>query len=152
LAMRANAELALSFDYLNRLRRPYVGAGDSPRNQMATSPDPKACSLFRRRQIEKGQEVVGLVMRAFLFKFSAALNVHKRGGYIREMALAIFARCGGVRVLFAVNFDLDVCAPLENPPRRSVVEFNNVAFGVSANFQGGELHLPTPEIIKERLQ
>src|SRR4030088_28028 len=47
-------------------------------------------SFFRRRQIEKGQEVAGFVVRALLLELSAALNVHQSGCDVREMAFGIF--------------------------------------------------------------
>ena len=48
-------------------------------------------SFFRRRQIEKGQEIAGLVMRALLLELSAALDVDQGRRHIREMAFGIFA-------------------------------------------------------------
>ena len=53
-------------------------------------------------------------MRAFLLKFSAALNIHERGGYVREMAFRIVA--GGI----ALRLDKD--SPAGAEPAECVVQ------------------------------
>src|SRR5713101_1223536 len=73
-----------------------------------------APSFFRRRQIEKGQEVAGLVMRALLLELSAALNVHQSGCDVREMAFGIFA--GGM------TLRLDKDGPARTEPTQRVVQ------------------------------
>ena len=71
-------------------------------------------SFFRRRQIEKGQEVVGLVMRALLLELSAALNIDQGGCHIREMAFGILA--GGM------TLRLDKDSPARTEPTHRVVQ------------------------------
>ncbi|OIQ67939.1 hypothetical protein GALL_504780 [mine drainage metagenome] len=69
--------------------------------------------LFRRRQIEKGQEITGLVMRPLLLELRAALDVDQRRRHIREMAFRILA--GGMPLR------LDKDSPARTEPAQRVV-------------------------------
>ena len=46
-----------------------------------------SASFFRRWQIEKGQEIAGLVMRALLLKLGAALNINEGGRDIQPFLI-----------------------------------------------------------------
>ena len=71
-------------------------------------------SFFRRRQIEKGQEITGLVMRALLLELGAALNIDQGRRHIREMAFRILA--GGM------TLRLDKDGPARTEPTQRVVQ------------------------------
>src|SRR5665213_2083514 len=70
--------------------------------------------LFRRGQIEKGQEISGLVMRALLLELSAALDVDQRRRHVREMAFGILA--GGLTLRF------DKYSPARAEPAQRVIQ------------------------------
>ena len=73
-----------------------------------------ARGVFGRRQIEKGQEVAGLVMRAFLLELRAALGVDQGRRHVREMAFGILA--GGM------TLRLDKDRPARSQPTQRVVQ------------------------------
>src|ERR1700681_2169926 len=73
-----------------------------------------APSFFRRRQIEKGQEIAGLVMRALLLELSAALNINEGRRHIREISFGILA--GGM------TLRLDKDGPARTEPTQRVVQ------------------------------
>src|SRR5450755_3281996 len=73
-----------------------------------------APSFFGRRQIEKGQEVAGLVMRALLLELSAALYIDQGRRHIREMTFGILAGRMALR--------LDEDSPAGTEPTQRVVQ------------------------------
>ena len=71
-------------------------------------------SFFRRWQIEKGQEIAGLVVRALLLELGAALDVDQGRRRIREMAFRISAG--------RMTLRLDKHSPARTKPTQRVVQ------------------------------
>src|SRR5882724_807640 len=73
-----------------------------------------ARGVLWRRQIEKGEEVTRLVVRALLLKFGAALDVDQSRRHIRKMTFGIFA-C-------RIPLRLDKDSPTRTEPTQRIVQ------------------------------